>query len=293
MIIYRATIDLHRVARHSQGPALLAALVALLLPFGFTHGDDLQPAAAARDAKENQPVVITIVYDNVPVDKELKTAWGFACVVEGFSETILFDTGGEGELLLANMAKAGFKPAEIQSIVLSHFHRDHTGGLDAFLKVHNKVKVFVPKAFPADFREQVGRSGAEVVQTEGPCKVCDGAWTTGVLDRGIAEQGLCLKTSEGLVVVTGCAHPGIVNMAKAASEHAKKPVWTVLGGFHMSRASPDEIAAVIRDLREMGVKQAGPSHCSGNKIRELMKEAFGPLYLDSGLGARIRFDGKP
>jgi len=237
--------------------------------------------------------VITIVYDNVAVDKELKTAWGFACVVEGLQETILFDTGGEGELLLANMAKAGLKPAQVRCVVLSHFHSDHTGGLDAFLKAHNKVKVFVPKAFPADFREQVGQSGAEVVETEGPCKVCDGAWTTGVLDRGIAEQGLYLKTPQGLVVVTGCAHPGVVNMAKAAGEHAKNPVRTVLGGFHMSGASPDEIAAVIRDLRELGVKRVGPSHCSGNQTRESMQEAFGPGYLNSGLGARIRFDGKP
>ncbi len=77
--------------------------------------------------------MITIVYDNNLPDKRLQTAWGFACVIEGLAETILFDTGGNGKLLLSNMAAAGFNPEQIDSIVLSHIHADHTGGLHAFL----------------------------------------------------------------------------------------------------------------------------------------------------------------
>ena len=248
--------------------------------------------ATAQRAKRAEEVVVTVVYDNYPLREGLKTAWGFACVIEGLGETILFDTGGQGELLLANMAKAGFRPEQIQSVVLSHFHGDHTGGLVDFLKANNKVRVFVPKAFPADFREEVGESGAEVVETEGPCKVCDGARTTGVLKEPLAEQGLCLETAEGLVVVTGCAHPGIARMAEAARRHAKTPVFAVLGGFHMGRASDDQIEAAIRGLEENGVRRVAPSHCSGDKTRKAMEQAFGQEYVRSGLGARLVFANK-
>ena len=66
-------------------------------------------------------------------------------MVGGLSETILFDTGGKGELLLSNMAAAGFMPDQIDSVVLSHAHGDHTGGLQDLLEINNEVKVFVPK----------------------------------------------------------------------------------------------------------------------------------------------------
>jgi len=242
-----------------------------------------------NQAEEEQNVVITIVYDNYPMDERLKTAWGFACVIEGLDETILFDTGGDGELLLSNMAKVGIKPEQIDSVVLSHFHRDHTGGLDAFLEMNNDVKVFVPRLFPPSFSQHVGELGAEMVETEGPQEICAGAWTTGVLKQPVAEQGICLDSTEGLFVVTGCAHPGIARMAAAAKTRARSPVHTVLGGFHMSRASDDRINSAVRRLEEIGVQRAAPSHCSGDKTRQLMKEAFGERYLPSGLGARLTF----
>lgn len=240
--------------------------------------------------ERSQDVMVTIVYDNNPLEKGLKTAWGFACVVEGLSETILFDTGGKGKLLLSNMAAAGFQPEQIDSVVLSHIHGDHTGGLPALLQANSKVKVFVPKVFPSEFKQGITKTGAQLVETDGPQEICRGAWTTGVLKQGLPEQGLYLKTPKGLVVITGCAHPGIVHLAKAAGRHAEVSVYTVLGGFHMGGASADKIDAVIRELEEMGVQQVAPCHCSGEKTRQLMKEAFGEGYLPSGVGARFLLD---
>ena len=233
--------------------------------------------------------MITVVYDNNAFDERLRTAWGFACVVQGLPETILFDTGGGGELLLANMAKAGFKPGQISRVVLSHIHGDHTGGLEAFLRANSQVKVFLPRVFPSDFKEGVRRSGAQVVETEGPHEVCEGAWTTGVLSEGIPEQGLRVTTPSGPVVITGCAHPGVVRMVNAAKRHAGSPVYTVLGGFHMGGASAREIEAVIQGLRKAGIEQVAPCHCSGDRTRELMRKGFGKGYLPSGVGARLVF----
>lgn len=268
---------------------LSASLAGAMFLLGSVHTSDAQDAADKNGAKEMPRIVITIVYDNNAFDERMETMWGFACVVEGLSETILFDTGGKGQLLLANMAKAGFKPEQIQNVVLSHNHSDHTGGLLDLLKANAKVKVFVPKAFAADFKQEVDQSGAELVETEGPVRICDGAWTTGVLKQPLAEQGLCLETSEGPVVVTGCAHPSIARMARAARMRTRKPVHAVLGGFHMSRASADQIDMVIGRLRQLGVQQVAPTHCSGDNARQAMKEAYGDGYVPSGLGAKFVF----
>jgi 7,8-dihydropterin-6-yl-methyl-4-(beta-D-ribofuranosyl)aminobenzene 5'-phosphate synthase len=276
---------------------LSAAILALLVSPALSCGPAAeQPAKSQPTTRmhDEDDIVVTVVYDNYSCDDRLETAWGFACVIEGLAETILFDTGGEGKLLLANMAKAGFQPKQIECVVLSHIHGDHTGGLADLLKANSKVKVFMPRAFPDDFRKKVAESGARVVETEEPSQVCDGAWTTGVLthslgERELHEQGLYLKTPAGLVLMTGCAHPGIVRMAEAASRHAEVPVHTVLGGFHLGRASGDQLGAVIRGLRKIGVQQAAPSHCSGDKARQSMQEAFGDGYLPSGAGARHVF----
>ena len=280
--------------RPKPGRPLLGLLLALPLSFGSTRGAEPEDTTPAKGPRKGDRIVVTVVYDNYSVDDRLETAWGFACVIEGLDETILFDTGNPGELLLANMAKAGFQPDEIHCVVLSHIHSDHTGGLADFLKANSEVKVFVPKAFPDDFRKKVAESGARVVETEGPTQVCAGACTTGVLsqrsgERELHEQGLYLKTPAGLVVITGCAHPGIVPMAREASRHAETPVHTVLGGFHLGRASDDQLDAVIRGLRKAGVQQAAPSHCSGDNARKRMQDAFGDGYLPSGAGARHVF----
>ena len=280
-----------------QAGILSTALVAILASWGLSCGPAAEQPAEPRPAtsvREGKEIVITVVYDNYSCDEKMETDWGFACVVEGLDQTILFDTGTKGELLLSNMAKAGFQPDQIRCVVLSHIHRDHTGGLAELLKANKEVKVFMPKAFPEEFRQQVAASGAQVVETEGPAELCDGAWTTGVLiwradERSFHEQGLSLKTPAGLVVITGCAHPGIVPMAREASRHAETPVHTVLGGFHLGRASDDQLKMVIAGLRKLGVRQAGPSHCSGDKTRTLMQEGFADGYIPSGARARHVF----
>ena len=98
--------------------------------------------------RATNPVTLTIVYDNLPLDTRLKTAWGFACLVETGQATVLFDTGGDGPTLMGNLAALGFDPRRIDAVVLSHIHDDHTGGLDALLNVNDRLTVlcaaFVP-----------------------------------------------------------------------------------------------------------------------------------------------------
>ncbi len=278
----RAAIEL----KSSRAPWALLLAIVFSVPSTCRAGEPARAREEAADAKEgghavdgNDDLKITIVYDNCPFKEGLTAKWGFACVIEGLGRTILFDTGGDADVLLPNMAEMGFRPEQVQCVVLSHAHGDHTGGLTGFLKANGNVKVFVPKVFPAGFREALRRSAAEVVETEGPCRVCEGAWTTGVLTKPLAEQGLYLHAREGLVVVTGCAHPGAARMAEAAHRHAKRPVFAVLGGFHLARASDDEIDATIRALRGLDVQRVAPSHCSGDEMRRACQEALGDAYV--------------
>ena len=275
----------------SGGAALAVAALAVAAWASVPgHHHPAEPSDNPSDRNQRGEIVVQIVFDNYSFDKRLKTSWGFACVVTGLEKTILFDTGGDGPILLANMRACGIAPKQIDAVVLSHIHYDHTGGLGAFLDAHPRVTVYLPKVFPEGFKHKVRGAGATVVETDQPRQVCKGAWTTGVLDGGIPEQGLYLKGGKGLVVITGCAHPGIVDIVKAAKVHAGARPDTVMGGFHMGGASERRIRQVIERFKKMGVARVAPTHCSGDETRRQMKEAFGEGYLPAGAGARFAFE---
>jgi len=232
-------------------------------------------------------VAICIVYDNYAYDPELQAAWGFACVIQGYEKTILFDTGGNGRKLLSNMNKVGIDPRDIDVVVLSHNHGDHTGGLGDFLSRNANVTVFAPASFPKRFTDGVRRAGAEVVAISKPQAICKGVSSVGEMGRWIREQSLCLGTREGLVVITGCAHPGIVAIAEKAKELHGMPLHLVMGGFHLFGPFGRQLRSVADGLKEAGVRNVAPCHCSGNRARRMMKEIFGDHYLPSGVGTYI------
>lgn len=227
---------------------------------------------------------LTILYDNNPCDLRLRTAWGFSGLVTLNTTTVLFDTGGDGRLLIENMAKLGVNASDIQIIVLSHIHGDHTGGLDAVLEANNNVTVYLPASFPSSFKRNVEGRGGRVVEVQQAVKVCDCAATTGVLGVGIEEQSLMVKTQEGLVVLTGCAHPEVVNIVREAKKLTGDEVYLVLGGFHLASKSEKEIIQIISEMEGLGVRKVAPCHCSGDTARRLFKGSFGANYVEAGVG---------
>ncbi|KYH38709.1 MAG: hypothetical protein AYL28_002660 [Candidatus Bathyarchaeota archaeon B23] len=82
---------------------------------------------------------LIILYDNNPYDPRLEISWGFSCLLNLNQTTILFDTGGDGRLLLNNMKRLGIDPREVDIIVLSHIHGDHVGGLNAVLEADGSI----------------------------------------------------------------------------------------------------------------------------------------------------------
>jgi len=228
-----------------------------------------------------------IVYDNNRYDDRLKTDWGFSCYLEGLEKTILFDTGGDGKILISNLEKMGLNPEKIDVVVLSHFHGDHTGGLDELLKRNPRIEVWLPDHFPENFKEGIRKKGAAVIEVSKVQPICRRAFTSGVIAGHIREQSLVLDTDKGLVVITGCAHPGIVEILTRVKESFQKNIYLVFGGFHLAGTSGAEIESIISQFRTLGVKKVGPTHCSGDLARKLFAEKFAEDFLRLGAGREI------
>ena len=239
------------------------------------------------EGQQKGSVTVKFVYDNYAFVEGFETNWGFACVIEGTEKTILFDTGQKGDLLLENFEKMGLDPQSPKLVVLSHNHGDHTGGLAAFLAKNHDVSVYLPASFPKEFVQKVQDAGAKVVLVTEPVEICKNVFLTGQMGDTIKEHGLILDTGRGPVLITGCAHPGIVAMTKRAKEQLKKDVVMVFGGFHLGQLSEAEGKAVADKLKDLGVEEVGPTHCTGKKAIVAFEEAFGKNFLRMGVGKTL------
>ena len=225
----------------------------------------------------------TTVYDNQTLDPTLASAWGFACLV---GDDLLFDTGGDARRLLSNMEKMGIDPAGIETVVLSHAHSDHTGGLGGLLNAGVCPTVYVPRSFPRRFKADV-RSLTTLVEVKGPVEIRPGIHITGEVGAHLVEQALAVDTVDGLVVATGCAHPGVVELVRRAKESVGGEVALVLGGFHLGSASRRQIERIIADFRDLDVRQVAPCHCTGGRAMRMFAEEYGDDFVKVGVGRVI------
>jgi 7,8-dihydropterin-6-yl-methyl-4-(beta-D-ribofuranosyl)aminobenzene 5'-phosphate synthase len=247
------------------------------------------PTAEPTSTEAPEKLTITIVYDNNPYDEGLRTAWGFSCVVERGDLTLLFDTGGDAPTLLSNMAILGLDPAEVDIIVLSHIHGDHVGGLEGVLALNQEATVYLPRSFPADLKQR-SRATTQVVEVGEAMEIARDIYTTGELGTGIREQSLALVTVRGLVVITGCAHPGVVNIVAKAKEVTGEEVHLVMGGFHLGGASRTAIEGIVAQFRELGVQRVAPCHCSGDLARSIFQTAYGDHAILAGVGRQLEIE---
>lgn len=232
---------------------------------------------------------ITIVYDNNPFDPRLKTAWGFSALVEYRGQVVLFDTGGDGQILLENMQTLEIDVGRIQSIVLSHVHEDHIGGLSAILNGGVQPPVYLLPSFSGTYKQQVGQMTQVIEVTPGQF-IGDGILTTGEIAVNTPEQALVIRSGEGLVVITGCSHPGLVRIVERAIELTGDPVYLVLGGFHLGSKSESEISAILADFRRLEVQKVAPCHCTGEVAITMFAAEYGEAFIQAGVGTVITLD---
>lgn len=257
-------------------------------------------AAAWAPATRGEPVMsaradsprITVLYDNYVHDSRLQTGWGFAALLEYGEDVVLFDTGADGPALLANMSTLSIDPGSIDAVVLSHAHRDHTGGLDALLATGVRPPVYLHASFPEEFKGRIGSLTA-VIETEAGQYISDRISTTGEVEGAIPEQALIVETGRGLVVVTGCAHPGVARMAATAMSLRDGSVHLVLGGYHLRSTGPDQLRALIAEFRRLGVEKVAPTHCTGDPAIEMFAAEYGDDFIRAGAGLVIDIEASP
>ncbi|MCD6490408.1 MAG: MBL fold metallo-hydrolase [Thermodesulfobacterium sp.] len=240
---------------------------------------------SVQEKKSLPEVTLISIYDNYQVDTRLTTAWGFATIIKTPQELILFDTGGNSEILLSNMKKLGITPFSIKKVVISHIHGDHVGGLEGFLERNSNVTVFIPNSFPQSVKNMIVQKGAKFVEVSAPRKISDSIYTTGQLPGPPQEQSLIIDSKKGLVVITGCAHPGIVNIVKKAKKLMKKDkVYLVVGGFHHPPIS------CVKEFKELGVEKVAPSHCTGDLVREAFRKEYKENFIEYGVGKIVEIN---
>ncbi len=264
-------------------------IVFLLVTLFFT-GDFSMPQIKNQNSGI-EPVSITVVYDNNPFLKELETDWGFSCLVEVGKTRLLFDTGDNGDILLRNMVKLGIGPESIDLVFLSHFHHDHTGGMSEFLKKNSGVTIYYPLSFPVKLIDEMKNSGASLIPVSTFQEIKRNIFSLGELEGAIPEQSLAIRTSKGIVVITGCAHPGIINiLEKVKSSFPDEVIYLAMGGFHLHTKTDDEIKSIANKILEMEVLKVAPCHCSGDKAHKLFKDAFNNNYVEIGTGQVIKIN---
>ena len=281
-------------------------------------------AAAAADAGTGV-ARITILYDVFGKPSAMTKDWGYAAFIEYGGKRILFDTGGDPEILAANAKANGVDLSRLDFVVLSHRHSDHMGGMDYLLRVNPHVKIYAPKesfgiygsSLPGTFYRRDDSLPPEQRYYDGappPVMTFGSAWprahfelvehTTevapgihvialvsdkpGTLE--LRELSLAIDTPDGLVLVVGCSHPGIANILQAASSIDKR-IHLVVGGLHLVTASDADIGNAIASLHDTSrVDSIAPGHCTGEPAFAALRRAFGDRYVYAGLGTRLELD---
>jgi 7,8-dihydropterin-6-yl-methyl-4-(beta-D-ribofuranosyl)aminobenzene 5'-phosphate synthase len=279
---------------------------------------------------------ITTLVENTVNIGGLRGEHGLSFLIRTPTAKILFDTGQSG-LVLSNAERMGLDLKDLDAVVLSHGHYDHTGGLVEILNVAASARVFAhPAAVEPKFsqnadgssrfigmnqeaaaairsRERTAASGQPTVTwSKGPQEIAGGVWATGEVPRQteyedtggrffldsacnhpdplLDDQSLFFETAEGIVVVLGCCHAGLINTLKHVAQLCGgKPIRAVVGGMHLISAGPDRMHGTIEALRQYDGQRLYPAHCTGFSAVTQLATAFPDRCSPCPVGTRIDF----
>jgi len=274
---------------------------------------------------------ITVLSEDTAGGMGLMAEHGFSLLVEWDRERVLFDTG-QGLVLTHNAQALDVDLSAVEKIVLSHAHYDHTGGLKAVLALGGKKEVFGHPAlferkvvvregkrldigFPQS-REELEVLGAAFHLSEKPVEIADGVMTTGQVTRTTAfeqvdalfqverngalthdeildDLSLILRSSEGLVLLLGCCHAGLINTLRHVVQlTGERHFRAVIGGTHLISADEARMVRTIEALRSFEIERLFVGHCTGMKAMISLWNAFGADRVGfMSVGTRWTFEG--
>ncbi len=221
---------------------------------------------------------IRILFNDQACKSDLATGIGFSALI---GDDLLFDTGNDEVSLLSNMRVLGVNPMKIDSVVISHDHWDHTGGIEGLLKTRPGITVYGCPGFGEEMKRAVALNKGVFIPCSEYRQIGPGIYLTGEMParyKGhyLAEQAMVLETEKGISIITGCAHPGIVNIVdRVAERFSTKKMYSIIGGFHLKRHTEEELDSVLNDLEERDITLFVPMHCTGEKATRAFSDRFG------------------
>jgi 7,8-dihydropterin-6-yl-methyl-4-(beta-D-ribofuranosyl)aminobenzene 5'-phosphate synthase len=233
---------------------------------------------------------LTVVYDHVSgkAGGDLEPGFGFSAFVRFNGKVILFDTGGERSILARNLKTLKLDSVPLDAVVISHNHWDHVYGLPA---VAGNTPAYVPGSALDGIRQQNPR--ASLVAVEESMEIAPRTWVVGPMSveyRGVplSEQVLVLEKNDGLAVIVGCSHPGIVAIVETVKERfGDRSIALIAGGMHLRDTSESGIESIASDLKRLGVNRIAPSHCTGDRAVEIFRRHWTGTVLPFDLGDRL------
>lgn len=210
-------------------------------------------------------IKIQIIYDNTSTKDALQADWGFAALIQAYDKTMLYDSGGNGKILLNNMRQLNIDPKDISDVFISHCHFDHIGGLSHFLNENSAVTLHAPTSFRGV------RYANDVIYYDKPQQIFKHFYTSGELES--IEQSLAIETDKGLLVIVGCSHPLMNKIFGALSPFGK--IYGIIGGLHGFNDF-----GLFKDLQLIC-----PTHCTQHKKE--IKQIYSEQYIEGGAGKVI------
>lgn len=301
---------------------------AILCPAVLLFVGGMLPSSVTvpQSKRDSSPQQITVLYDAFGRAPNMQKDWGYAALIEYGGRRILFDTGNNPDILAQNAKAKGVDLSRLDSVVMSHRHGDHMGGLAYVFKVNPKVKIYAPKeAFgvygsdlPGSFYRKDPSLGQEQRYYGGapPDTMRFGsAWPGAdfqLIDKNteiapgiqvlplvsdkpgtleLRELSLAINTPDGVIVVVGCSHPGIDKIVQAAAVINPR-IHLIVGGLHQVVASDADIERVVTALHDTyKVQYIAPGHCTGEPAFAALKKTFGDHDLYAGLGTTLPLTG--
>jgi len=292
----------------------------MLLTLLLLAGAPLAPPPRAAGPSPPEPHRVTILYDAFGPRRDLTRDWGFAALVEYGGKRILFDTGNNADIFAHNVKALGIDLKQLDFVVISHRHGDHTAGLNYLLRVNPKVRIYAPRegfgvfgaALPSTFyrtdstlpdsmRYFAGSPETELkfgtpwpeahfTWIDSLTEVAPGVAIISTVSKNpgtleLRELSLVLRTQQGLVLLVGCSHPGIETILEATRAWGDH-VHLIFGGLHLVVTPDSAIARIATALHDQWqVDEIAPGHCTGEPAFAELKRRFGTRYVYAGLGS--------
>ncbi|HPS21110.1 MAG TPA: MBL fold metallo-hydrolase [Candidatus Omnitrophota bacterium] len=220
---------------------------------------------------------ITLIAEGSTKWQRFIKRWGVSFLI---GEDILFDAFGDPRAFQKNLDKFKIDIGKINRIVLSHDHWDHVSGFWNIIPRLKSPTVYICSRSGQSFRNRVMAAGVNIVNITGMAKIRDNVYSSGELKgeikgETIYEQSVVIETGSGLVLICGCAHPGVVDVVRQVKREFGKDVRFLIGGFHLKDNDSLTNEDIAKALLELGVRKIAPMHCTGKDAVKTISRVFG------------------